>query len=313
MLVDLAKLQNLRCLDVSHTEFNHHGLKIVVEDLPALQSLNISATRVRDLTPLRKCRSRLKCLSMYNLRPNPCGSDFAAVLCELNNLIKLDISDDRDEPLDHLAPSHRCVPSIIERPDLFPYLKYLDISGNDGIDIRSLKTFIDYKHQLGSESRIEFLGLMQTDLCNDDVFLRGEDEVFNDIVVTGIATEKQILQAMQTYSNRPTFVQKSLCYLYNYTINTEDERADVIDMILPVMRKHSKVVSIQMAATACLYNLTKAKVGEKIHPKWLSGVVGATLNAMEHFPTHQQLQKNTLLTLCSDRILQEVVSNRYIR
>ena len=62
-----------------------------------------------------------------------------------------------------------------------------------------------------------------------------------------------------------------------------------------------------MAATACLYNLSKAELGQKVHPVCLRDIVDLTLLAMENFPNHQQLQKNALLTLCSDRILQDVV------
>ena len=40
-------------------------------------------------------------------------------------------------------------------------------------------------------------------------------------------------------------------------------------------------------------------------------VVDVTLDAMETHPRHQQLQKNTLLTLCSDKILQEIEFDRY--
>ena len=32
---------------------------------------------------------------------------------------------------------------------------------------------------------------------------------------------------------------------------------------------------------------------------------------METFPQHQQLQKNVLLTICTDRILQDVSFDRY--
>lgn len=32
---------------------------------------------------------------------------------------------------------------------------------------------------------------------------------------------------------------------------------------------------------------------------------------METFPQHQQLQKNVLLTICSDRILQDVNFDKY--
>lgn len=321
VVVGLAKLRNLKHLDVSHTDINHHGLEIIVEDLPNLMSLNISATRVRDLQPLKKCKHRLRHLSMYNLRPgSPPGDsgrlvpDFNSVLLELNLLIKLDVSDDRDSPVDVLNRGSHSVSAILKRPDLLPDLRYLDISGKDGIELEDLKKFISVKHEMGEDHRLSFLGLMQTDLCANDAFIAENNssyKEYSDLTVTGFATEQQILNSLRIYAERPAYIQKSLCYLYNYTINDMSEpRIDMIDIILPVMKKHAKVIGIQMAATACLYNLTKGKVADKIHPKWLAKVVNATLLAMETFPNHQQLQKNTLLTLCSDRILQEVVSYR---
>jgi Zyg-11 family protein len=44
-----------------------------------------------------------------------------------------------------------------------------------------------------------------------------------------------------------------------------------------------------MAATACLYNLTKGELAQKIHPKILKQVVELTLTAMENFPNHYQV------------------------
>ena len=73
------------------------------------------------------------------------------------------------------------------------------------------------------------------------------------------------------------------------------------------MKTHPRQLGVQMAATACLYNLSKAELGQKVHPVCLREIVELTLLAMENFPNHQQLQKNALLTLCSDRILQDVV------
>lgn len=74
---------------------------------------------------------------------------------------------------------------------------------------------------------------------------------------------------------------------------------------------YETVFAVQMAATACLYNLSKTELGEKLHPTVLRDIINVDLNAMEEFPQHQQLQKNVLLTICSDRILQEVNFNRF--
>ena len=51
--------------------------------------------------------------------------------------------------------------------------------------------------------------------------------------------------------------------------------------------------------------------GENLHTRVLSEIVGADLNAMEDFKNHRQLQKNVLLTICNDHILQEVNFDRY--
>ena len=77
-------------------------------------------------------------------------------------------------------------------------------------------------------------------------------------------------------------------------------------MVLSCANQYPSVFAIQMAATACLFNLSKAELGSKIHPKILEEIVKTDLCAMENFPQHQQLQKNVLLTICSDRILQDV-------
>lgn len=55
------------------------------------------------------------------------------------------------------------------------------------------------------------------------------------------------------------------------------------------MNTHSSQSSIQLAGTACLYNLTKGQVGEQIHPHILRDVVHTTLTAMSNFPTHAQV------------------------
>jgi Zyg-11 protein homolog len=61
VVVSLAKLKGLRSLDVSYTEFNKHGLEVVTNDLPNLEALDISATRVDDITPLRRFVLRNLC------------------------------------------------------------------------------------------------------------------------------------------------------------------------------------------------------------------------------------------------------------
>jgi Zyg-11 family protein len=65
-----------------------------------------------------------------------------------------------------------------------------------------------------------------------------------------------------------------------------------------------------MAVTACLYNLSH-DTAPRLHPHILREIVAADLDAMETFPQHQQLQKNILLTICCDRIMNDVTFDRF--
>lgn len=129
VVVTLSKLRALHTLNVSGTEFNKHGLDIVVEDLPLLESLDISCTRVDDITPLRKCKDRLKTLNMYNLKISGCGN-LISVLLELNELRHLDISDEKDaHAFEVFAPAKPKITDFLRAVHCMPYLTTLDLSG----------------------------------------------------------------------------------------------------------------------------------------------------------------------------------------
>ncbi|GFQ78435.1 protein zyg-11 homolog B [Trichonephila clavata] len=306
VIIALSKLKKLKCLDVSFTEFNSQGLQIIASDLPCLESLNISGTLVSDISHLRNCKDRLKSLTMYNLKLS-CLKDSVQVVSELRNLQHLDISDDYGEP--HFNSDEN---SDVKFADLFealnrlPSLVSLDLSGRHVSDVNSLKNF------LNSHKKLQFLGLMENPACKDDMFCRPTDPMFNPkLVVTGFATENQVLEALRRYTQRRLYVVKSLCYLYADIQNLPDVRVDIIELVLEGMKAFPLALGIQVAATACLYNLTKGSLNTKIHPNWLRKIVECTLLSMENFPNQLQLQKNALLTLCSDRMLQDVSFNRY--
>ena len=63
------------------------------------------------------------------------------------------------------------------------------------------------------------------------------------------------------------------------------------------MRQHSHQLGVQMAATACLYNLSKGEQAAKIHPSCLQQVVASTLEAMRNYPSHQQVFPRMLVGL----------------
>ncbi|XP_024871172.1 protein zyg-11 homolog B-like [Temnothorax curvispinosus] len=308
-MVDIAtlnKLKALHTLNVSGTEFNKHGLDIVVEDLPLLESLDISCTRVDDITPLKKCKGRLKTLNMYNLKISGCGN-LIPVLLELNELRHLDISDEKDpHGFEVFAPAKPKITDFLRTLNCMPYLTTLDLSGKDDINPKDLKKFI------ASHVHLRFLGLVHSDACYDESFIDSTHEDYRpEFIISGTATESQILEALRRYTYRPIYLQKCLFNLFRLTPNFLEPRVDVIKLVLPGMREHPQEFRVQMAATACIYNLTKGELALMIHPSILKQIVELTLLAMESYPTNHQLQKNTLLTLCSDRILQDVAFDKY--
>lgn len=85
----------------------------------------------------------------------------------------------------------------------------------------------------------------------------------------------------------------------------------MIRLVLRAAKQYPSVFSVQMAVTACLYNLSHGDLSKELHPHVLRDIVNADLDAMETFPQHQQLQKNILLTICCDRIINDVNFDRF--
>ncbi|XP_037804482.1 protein zyg-11 homolog B-like [Penaeus monodon] len=300
--VGLSKLKNLHMLNVSGTELSFHALLNICNDLHMLSSLDISnCSKLESVECLRIRKNTLKSLNMYNLKVLRM-EETKQVLLELRGLIHLDISENKgsQDPIDRLMPMKPIVPDLLRETVFGPNLRSLDISGQDQTKLEDLHFF------LKGHPKLEFLGLMLTSLCLDTVFLDGYS-----ITVTGVARADQLIEALKRYPSRMEYVPKILYKIFMLTTHFEAPRPDVIKLILPVMNMHSKQSPIQLAGTACLYNLTKGQVGEQIHPHILRDVVHTTLTAMSIFPDHAQLQKNGLLTLCCDRILHEVSFDKY--
>ena len=113
-------------------------LKIVVTEMPRLESLNISSTLVTDISPISRCRSHLQYLAMYNVRAvDPTA---VAALGLLHHLRHLDVSTDT---LSHafLASNHdRLTASkIVDAVKGSQNLVSLDISGKQDISVRLLR------------------------------------------------------------------------------------------------------------------------------------------------------------------------------
>ncbi|KAL1502767.1 hypothetical protein ABEB36_007865 [Hypothenemus hampei] len=302
----LGKLQQLRVLNIAFSKIDQVVFMNICKNLKALEKLNISGTCITDLKPLEKLSTTLTSLSLCDMcHTNEFNEQLISVLTKLPNLKFLDLSLFQQRIDKNM--SYFPTIELLDKNDILPELEWLDVSGwKEFVLKESLLRFID------THPKLIFLGLVLCSVTFAKIFCKPKPtERLRNVRIAGLGTEEQIKIALQYYSDRDNYVQKILYYLFQLTSSFPGPRPDVFNYILPAMETHSTRCEVQIAATACLYNLTKGDLSKHIHPQTLSKGVELTLAAMASFPTQPQLQKNSLLTLCSDRILQEVTFNRF--
>lgn len=307
LTVCLSQLRNLRRLNVSFSGFNQAALQLVCEDLHHLDSLDLSGTWVTDLRPLLLIKDQLRHLYLVDVHLD----DMCGIITQLDSLRLLDM---------HLSMEYESVRSVkceslIAAVDSLPHLRYLDISA------RTVK--VSYDVENGSKPMLEkymrahpqlgYLGLYNNEFANHPMFIdeNSDEYIGDDVVVAGLANEKQIIVLLQRYRQWRIYMQKTLYHLFQLTRSFGAARGDILALVVPPMRDYETIYGVQVAATACIYNLTRGELSKRIHPCLLSQAVALTLRAMEMFREEYQLHKNALLTLCSDRILQEVRFDRF--
>lgn len=225
-------------------------------------------------------------------------------ILDLENLRHLDISLVHHR---YDGAQHNAVNTLLQNPTKLPDLTYLDVSGWRNLNLKgSFDAFL--KHH----THLKYLGLVLNPVNFDVMFCEPNYEHFaKELIIGGLGCEEQIKITLRKYCDRPSYVQKALYHLFQLTMTFNAARQDIFELVLSPMAAHASNFGVQMAATACLYNVTRGDLSKNIHPQILSRGVYLTLNAMETFPEEYQLQKNSLLILCSDRILQEVCFERY--
>uniref|UniRef100_K7G4F3 Zyg-11 family member A, cell cycle regulator n=1 Tax=Pelodiscus sinensis TaxID=13735 RepID=K7G4F3_PELSI len=287
------QLSGLRALSITNVLFYNEDLADVAS-LPRLESLDISNTSVTDITALLTCKDQLKSLTMHHLKClKMTTTQILDVLRELKYLNHLDISDDKQFTSDIAL-------RLLEQKDILPNLLSLDISGRKHVTDEAVEAFIQQRPTM------QFVGLLATDAGYSE-FLTGE----GNLKVSGEANETQISEALKRYSERAFFVREALFHLFSLTHIMEKTKPEILKLVVIGMRNHPLNLPVQLAASACVFNLTKQDLAAGMPVRLLADVTHLLLKAMEHFPNHQQLQKNCLLSLCSDRILQDVPFNRF--
>ncbi|XP_010888483.2 protein zyg-11 homolog isoform X1 [Esox lucius] len=306
--VAFSSLKGLRTLNLANTDLTDPTLEDICT-LPKLEGLDISSTPVTELSALLGCRNTLRYLTAHGLRRlDMSSSRLISVLGQLSALQHLDLSDDRFASA--LSSAEDDIESEVDQalrlllegdPGVLPALVSLDVSGRKRMTEGAIQAFVERRCGL------VFLGLLATGAGSCDV-LTAKD----NLKVTGEANEQQICESLRRYRERECFTREALVNLYQLTSDMDNQtRPDILKLVLEGMQNHSDSLSVQLVASACIFNLTNQDMAVGMPHPLLSAVVNQVLKAMRGFPSHQQLQKNCLLVLCSDIILQDVPFDRF--
>uniref|UniRef100_A0A8D0CVR9 Zyg-11 family member, cell cycle regulator n=1 Tax=Sander lucioperca TaxID=283035 RepID=A0A8D0CVR9_SANLU len=269
-----SSLQGLRSLSLANVDFYDSGL-VDVCSLPRLESLDLSNTSVTNLSPLLGLKERLRSLTLHQLkRLEMSTAQLLGVIGQLDVLQHLDISDDKQFTSDVAR-------QLLGQPGILPALVSLDVSGRKQVTDAAVKAFVEKRPGM------TFVGLLATDAGFSD-FLSGE----GNLKVTGEANETQICEALRRYSEREGFVREALFHLFSLTHVMEKPRPDILKLVVLGMKNHPATLNVQLAASACVFNLTKQDLAAGMPVRLLSIVTQLLLEAMRTFPNHQQVARN---------------------
>ncbi|XP_018654911.1 hypothetical protein Smp_157770 [Schistosoma mansoni] len=272
ILVALGRFKNLSVLNASRTELSTQCLQIIADDLLNLRYLNISRTRVTDITPLLNIRDRLNGLIMHRLQLER-TEDIAKLLCTVVELNQLRILDVSDKPRNSVG---RYEVALLES---HPRLTFAGFAS----------WLSSHEHELEGIYRLS--------------------HQYPHITMLGDRGDQLLLNTLTRNKDRAFYLQHALHSIFEATNNRESVKPDLLQAVLRVMRLHLRRMEMILAGTAVIYNLTRGEQSNQLPIDLLNRAVRMTLTAMEKFPDNRQLQKNCFLTLCSDTVLYRATFN----
>lgn len=295
----IFKFVNLTSLNISNTDIKNYCLDLIIDSLEKLHTLDISScSSLTSFNCLLKLSTKLKHLNLYNctlhMQEKP---TIFEILYELKYLEYLDISTDNQNITINATYD---INQFLSDSNCLPNLKQFDISGQKSILSKSLYEF------LLSHKNLEFLGLFLTNEkysnflfdTNDSCYSKFRHYTYdlNNTIMENndsIRYEPYLIESLKRYYERIHFVQKILNYIFSLTRSYQSNNQNLlINLILHTMSIHRNLPSIQMAATACIYNLTRTPFVEQINLKCLEKIVQSIIIVMELFPNQQQVNKN---------------------
>eukprot|EP00794_Sanderia_malayensis_P003499 gene3500-3999_t len=230
-------------------------------------------------------------------------------LLHLSLLTHLDLSIEYETENDFPVQDFICEESQIQLQDfinsledskIFPNLKSLDLSGWSILLNKNVEN-IAYAHPM-----LKFFGLCLLDLqCTKKLSSSNVIKVMN-IQVSGSYLEDQIMLSLNLYPERIIYLREALKSLFVICADWKERSPHVIDLVLATLKLHPKDHLLQLAGTACLYNLTKSDSNLRpVSMQQLHEVGELALGSLEKFVSlnRKQIMKNCLLIFCNDRLL----------
>ncbi|MEQ2264812.1 hypothetical protein XENORESO_019938, partial [Xenotaenia resolanae] len=301
--VGFSSLQGLGTIHLVNTDLTDDILEDICS-LPQLETLDISCSTVSKLNALLQCKNTMRSLVAHRLHQMDMSHvRLLFIFTQLHALRHLDFSDDHFAGDDsERRDGDETVRQLLEgSPQVLPSLVSLDISGRKTITESALRAFVE------SRSGLVFLGLLATGLSGCPILSSQKN-----LKVTGEANENQLWEALRRYRERECFIREALVHLYSLTTDTDKPQPDTLKLVVEAMQNHPVSSHVHLVATACVFNLTTQDLAEDMPISLMSSTVTQLLHAMETFPNHQQVQKNCLMALCSDYILQDVPFDKYL-
>ncbi|MEQ2240969.1 hypothetical protein ILYODFUR_020553, partial [Ilyodon furcidens] len=301
--VGFSSLQGLGTIHLVNTDLTDDILEDICS-LPQLETLDISCSTVSKLNALLQCKNTMRSLVAHRLHQLDMSHvRLLFIFTQLHALRHLDFSDDHFAGDDsERRDGDETVRQLLEgSPQVLPSLVSLDISGRKTITESALRAFVE------SRSGLVFLGLLATGLSGCPILSSQKN-----LKVTGEANENQLWEALRRYRERECFIREALVHLYSLTTDTDKPQPDTLKLVVEAMQNHPVSSHVHLGATACVFNLTTQDLAEAMPISLMSSTVTQLLHAMETFPNHQQVQKNCLMALCSDYILQDVPFDKYL-
>ena len=309
----LLKFTNLTSLNLSATDIKNPCLDIIIDSLGNLDTFDLSLCRsIKLFNSLLKLSSKLKWLNLYNccfhMQQNP---TIYHILYQLKYLEYLDLSNDNayNDTNNPIIDNESDINKFLREENCLLRLRHFDLSGQNIISSASLHQF------LLNHSNLQFLGLFLTNekysSCvfdlNDSCYSKYRHYTYdlqhlstvalteNDLILY----EPYLIEALTRYRDRSVFIQKILYYIFFLTRSFHSKQQHLLIELIPqIMSIHVSLHAVQMASTACIYNLTRSPITEQIHVKYLAQIVQATMNVMAIFPNEQQVIIKYLFLFC---------------